>query len=58
MKSATDGMEEIELGMSNFDETVDDGFAEALRAHPAKVYGYHSAYNFSGKVWFFEGKYY
>lgn len=42
--------EEIPLGMSNFDHSVDEGFEEALRA--SGVYGRHAGWNFNGLVWF------
>jgi hypothetical protein len=48
-------MDEIDLGMSNFDHTIDKGFESALREQPNKVFGRHSAWNFNGKVWF-DGK--
>lgn len=44
-----DDYTETDLGMSNFDHKVDDGFAEALRA--GKVFGRHSGWNFNGLVW-------
>ena len=56
--SATDGMMELTtpdgcpFGMSNFDHGIDDGFEEALRAEPGKVFGRHSAWDFNGHVWF------
>jgi len=40
---------EIELEMSNFDHTIDPGFAEALQKE--KCFGHHAAYNFNGLVW-------
>ena len=43
--------EEIVLGMTNFDHTIDDGFAEALQAQPNRVFGRHSGWNFNGMVW-------
>lgn len=47
------GWTEIDLGMSNFDHTIDDGFEEALRA--GGVFGRHAAWDFNGKVWFSGG---
>ena len=51
----TELMEEIELEMSNFDYAIDEGFEEALRENPNKVFGRHSGHNFNGSVWF-DGK--
>lgn len=53
--SATKGMREIPLGMSNFDHTIDAGLEEALRQEPGDVYGTHAAWNFNGRVWFAGG---
>jgi len=39
----------IELGMSNFDNVIDDGLEEALRKEIC--YAQHSGYNFCGYVW-------
>lgn len=39
-------------GMSNFDHSIEDGFEEALRAEPNKVFGRHAGWNFNSKVWF------
>lgn len=50
-------MTEINLGMTNFDGSIDAGFAEALQAQPGKVYGQHSAWNFCGCVYFYDGKF-
>lgn len=50
-----DGMEEIELGMSNCDHEIDEGFGDALRAHPGEVCGRHAGWNFNGRVWFESG---
>lgn len=44
-----EGYEETFLSMSNFDHTVDQGFAEALQG--GKVYGRHAAWDFNGIVW-------
>lgn len=45
-------MFEIAHGMSNFDDSIDEGLEAALRAAPSKVYGIHSAWNFNGRVWY------
>jgi len=50
--SATEGMLELDCGMSNFDHSIDDGFESALRAEPSKVFGRHAGWNFNAKVWF------
>lgn len=55
MGMTTEGMEEINLGMSNFDGSIDDGMAEALRAQPGKVFGCHYGWNFNGSVYFYDG---
>lgn len=46
-------LREIELGMTNFDHTIDVGLEAALRA--GGVYGRHAAWNFNGQVWFADG---
>ena len=48
-------MNKLDLGMSNFDQTVDEGFEDALKKDANKVCGQHSAWNFCGTV-FFDGK--
>jgi hypothetical protein len=48
-----EGYEEIQLQMSNFDHTIDAGFAEALQG--GRVFGRHSAWDFNGLVWW-DGK--
>ena len=50
--TATAAMREAELGMSNFDHDVDDGFEQELRKSPAAVFGRHAGWNFNGRVWF------
>lgn len=40
---------EISLGMTNFDHSIDDGFAEALQS--GDVYGRHAGWEFNGIVW-------
>jgi hypothetical protein len=41
-------------GMSNFDHTIDKGFADALKAAPNEAYGHYSGWNFAGRV-FWDG---
>jgi len=41
--------DEIDLGMSNADGNIDEGFAEALRQ--ARVFGHHAGWDFCGRVW-------
>lgn len=53
----TQEMEELELGMSNFDRSIDEGFAEALQARPGEVKGRHAGWNFNGQVYFHDGKF-
>jgi hypothetical protein len=55
--SKTDNMKEIDLGMSNFDHEIDEGFAEALKALPGKVFGRHAGWEFNGRCWFADGKF-
>lgn len=43
--------EEIDLGMSNFDHSIDEGLEEVLKARPKEVFGRHAAYNFNSHVW-------
>jgi hypothetical protein len=50
--------EEIDLGMSNFDHSIDDGFEEALKEKPKAVYGRHSGWNFNGLVYFEGGMFF
>ncbi len=50
-------MEEVDFGMTNFDGSIDDGFAEALQAQPAKVFGRHAAWDFNGLVYFYDGEF-
>lgn len=40
---------EIDLGMSNFDHSIDDGLEDALQREP--VFCRHSAWEFNGQVW-------
>lgn len=53
----TEEMDELSIGMSNFDRSIDDGFAEALQDSPGKVFGRHSGYNFNGRVYFCDGQF-
>lgn len=46
---------EINLHMSNYDHLIDEGLAEALKR--GGVFGSHSAYDFYGKVWWYDGKF-
>jgi len=47
-----DHLELLDIGLSNFDHSIDEGLEEALKAKLAKVYAQHSAWNFCGYVWF------
>jgi len=53
----TCNMEDIDLGMTNFDGTIDEGFAEALQASPGKVKGRHAAWDFNGQVFFYNDQF-
>lgn len=46
---------EIELGMTNFDHSIDDGLETALKA--GKVYGSHAGREFYGAVYWREGEF-
>lgn len=48
---STDSMVEIGTGMSNYDHTIEPGFAEKLQAQPNKVFGLHAGWDFNGRVW-------
>ena len=50
-----DDFEEIELGMSNCDGSIDKGFAKALKNK--KTFGRHSAWDFNGLVYWLSGKF-
>lgn len=50
-------MDYTDLGMSNFDHLVDDGFAEILKKNEGKMWGNHTAWNFCGDVWYENGKF-
>lgn len=53
IKTVPEGYTEIDLGMTNFDHSIDDGFEHRLRGEP--VWGRHAAWNFNGRVWFEDG---
>lgn len=53
----TENMREIDLGMSNFDYSIDEGFEEALRESPGEVFGRHAGWNFNGRVYFFDNQF-
>jgi hypothetical protein len=55
VRSAPEGYAETDLGMSNLDHTIDDGFEEHLRNEPA--WGRHAAWNFNGRVWYENGQF-
>ncbi len=47
----------IDLGMSNYDHSIDQGFEEALRSNPDAAYGSHNAWDFYGEVYFKDSKF-
>jgi hypothetical protein len=49
------GLEDTDLGMTNFDHSIDEGLEEELRT--GKKYGTHTAWNFCGYVWFQDEKF-
>lgn len=53
IRAVPDGFTEIDLGMTNFDHSIDDGFDDRLRAE--LVWGRHAAREFNGRVWFEDG---
>ncbi|WP_327066810.1 hypothetical protein [Kitasatospora sp. NBC_01302] len=55
IKPVPDGLNEIDLGMSNFDHSIDPGFEDRLRNE--SVWGRHAAWNFNGRVWFADGEF-
>lgn len=57
VESITNGMEELSLGMTNYDGSIDEGFAVALMKRPGEVCGTHSARNFHGTVFYKDGKF-
>jgi len=54
---STANMEELNLGMSNFDGRIDEGLAELLQARPGEVFGRHAGWDFNGQVFFFDGRF-
>jgi hypothetical protein len=54
-RSVPEGYAEINLGMSNFDHSIDEGFEERLRNE--RIWGRHAAWNFNGRVWFEDGEF-
>lgn len=57
MKTITGHMREIELGMTNFDQSIDECLEAALMKEPKLVFGRHSGWNFNGHVWFEDGRF-
>ena len=49
MRKILEEAEQLELGMSNCDHSIDDGLAEALRVD--NVYAQYSGWDFCGYVW-------
>lgn len=52
-----EGMQELDFEMTNFDGSIDKGFAEALQLKPERVFGRHHGWNFCGVVWFGDGQF-
>ena len=51
--SLPDGIERRhDIGMTNFDHSIDAGLDNLLRSNPNKVCVGHAAWNFHGTVWF------
>src|SRR5260370_37964870 len=50
-----DDYQEIDLGMTNFDGSIDDGLDEALRT--GKVFGRHAGWEFNGRGWVQDGQF-
>ena len=50
-----ENMEYTELGMTNFDHSIDGGFGGILKSKPNEIFGNHAARNFCGDV-FWNGK--
>ena len=46
---------ELDIGMSNFDHSIDEGLDAALRKE--KNYAHHGAWDFSVYVWFEDGRF-
>lgn len=51
-------MVETKLGMSNFDCSIDEGFSDALKSEPGELFGRHAGWNFNGKVYFTNDRFY
>jgi hypothetical protein len=49
VEAHTEALPDSGLGMSNFDHTIDEGLAEALRNGKR---GEHAAWNFHGTLWY------
>ena len=50
-------MRESDLGMSNFDRSIDEGLEEVLKAFPGEVYGTYAGWDFHARVWFEDGQF-
>ena len=50
-------MTELDIGMTNFDHSIDDGLADALKAKAGEVYAQYAGYNFCGYVYFEDTKF-
>lgn len=53
IKAVPELFEEIDLGVTNLDRSIDEGLEQRLRAEP--VWGRHAARGFNGRVWFEDG---
>ena len=53
--TSPDNLTEIELSMSNYFHSIDEGFAEALKA--GGVFARHAGWNFNGRVWWSDGQF-
>jgi len=51
-----DPRSQLDLSMTNYDQSIDDGLAEALQASE-EVFTAHYGSNFCGTVWFADGKF-
>ena len=51
MVSQINNRKEIEIGMSNFDHSIDEGLALKLKENPMS-YALYTAWNFCGRVWY------
>lgn len=56
-ESATVGMTETELGMSNCYHEIEEGLAEALKEKPGEVFAIYAGWNFNARVWFKDEKF-